>query len=430
MPRVDRRLFMGGSLALGICGFPAWANGTQRPRILVSSDIGGTDPDDFQSMVHLLLLADTFDLEGIVSSPFGPGRLADISTVIDKYAEDYPNLSIWSSRYPAPDTLHEISRQGATQVAGYRGYGRPTDGSEWIIGCARKDDPRPLHLLIWGGIEDLAQALHDAPDILPRLRVYFIGGPNKKWSPDAYAYIASSHPDLWIIEANSTYRGWFEGGDQSGDWGNDGFVRKHVAPYGALGEFFATQLEGTIKMGDSPSVSWARGADPQMPTRLSWGGQYTRAWSRAPAAFDRLTDAADSVEAFAIVEYALPLAPDAVAQPQAWLAMDNQRLAGFWDGTAMHFRVSPKEARRFDLRFESNHPDRDGQRASFTATPVTPGKSPDAGWPNWWTDDPDPALAEGPHEGARSVNRWRHAFLAEFAERMLRCAAPAPQSKG
>jgi hypothetical protein len=30
----------------------------QRPRIVVSSDIGGTDPDDDQSMVHLLVYAE------------------------------------------------------------------------------------------------------------------------------------------------------------------------------------------------------------------------------------------------------------------------------------------------------------------------------------------------------------------------------------
>ena len=28
-------------------------NTEQRPRVIVSTDIGGTDPDDFQSMVHL-----------------------------------------------------------------------------------------------------------------------------------------------------------------------------------------------------------------------------------------------------------------------------------------------------------------------------------------------------------------------------------------
>lgn len=427
MPAVDRRLFLGGSLALGFCGVPAWATDNPRPRILVSSDIGGTDPDDFQSMVHLLLLADTFDLEGIVSSPFGPGRLANILTVIDKYELDFPNLASWSRAYPTPGALRSIAKQGETEAAPYRGFASATEGSEWIIHCARKDDPRPLDLLVWGGLEDLAQALHDAPDILPRLRVYYIGGPNKKWSPDAFAYIARNHPDLWFIEANSTYRGWFEGGDQSGDWSNDGFVTKYVAGHGALGNFFATQLAGTIKMGDSPSVSWARGASPYNPSCPGWGGQYTRAWSRAPIVFDRLTSAADTIEAFAIVEFALPLAADAVTQPQAWLVMDNQRLPGYWDGTAMRFRVSPKEARRFDLRFESNHLGLDGQTASFTASKITPGIAPDPRWPNWWTDDPDPALAEGPHEGARSVNRWRHAFLAEFADLMYRCAVPAPQ---
>ena len=38
-----------------------------------------------------------------------------------------------------------------------------TEGSEWINHCARRDDPRPLHDLVWGGIEDLAQALQIRP---------------------------------------------------------------------------------------------------------------------------------------------------------------------------------------------------------------------------------------------------------------------------
>ena len=35
-------------------------------RIIVLSDIGGSDPDDQQSMVHLLTLLDRIDLEGII----------------------------------------------------------------------------------------------------------------------------------------------------------------------------------------------------------------------------------------------------------------------------------------------------------------------------------------------------------------------------
>ncbi len=64
----------------------------ERLRVLVSTDIGGTDPDDFQSMVHLLVYADALDIEGLVSSPYGPGRKEHILEVIDQYARDYPNL--------------------------------------------------------------------------------------------------------------------------------------------------------------------------------------------------------------------------------------------------------------------------------------------------------------------------------------------------
>jgi hypothetical protein len=34
-------------------------------------------------------------------------------------------------------------------------------------------------------------------------------------------------------------------------------------------------------------------------------------------------------------------------------------------------------------------------------------RHPSPGLPNWWTDDPSPELAEGPHIGARTVRRWR-----------------------
>lgn len=36
----------------------------ERPRILISTDIGGTDPDDNQSMMHFLLYCNEFDTEG------------------------------------------------------------------------------------------------------------------------------------------------------------------------------------------------------------------------------------------------------------------------------------------------------------------------------------------------------------------------------
>lgn len=196
-------------------------NGFQR--VIVSTDIGGTDFNDYQSMVHLLLYADTFDIEGIIASPYGEGRTKHILETVDAYEIDYPRLKTYSDNYPKADFLREIVKQGAIDIPSPVGYNKPTEGSKWIIKCARKDDPRPLNVLIWGGIEDLAQALHDAPDILPKLRVHFIGGPNKKWSVNAYQYIVKNHPKLWMIESNATYRGWFVGGNQLGEWSNKSF---------------------------------------------------------------------------------------------------------------------------------------------------------------------------------------------------------------
>jgi len=423
------------AVLLGLSCCVAWcdaqgANGittNPRYRVIVSTDIGGTDPDDCQSMVHLLVYADCFDIEGLISSPYGPGRKQHILQVIDLYERDYPHLKTYSDRYPAPDALRAITKQGAVEGAGFEGFGTPTEGSEWIVRCARRDDSRPLWVLVWGGIEDLAQALHDAPDILPKLRVYFIGGPNKKWSVDAYQYVATHHPGLCIIEANATYRGWFVGGRQEGQWGNKAFVATHVAGHGALGDFFATQLGGTIKMGDSPSVGYLLKGVPEDPSQGGWGGRFVRAWERPHVVFARLTGKEDRIEQFGVFELALPLGGDAPARPEASLMIENQESAGFVDVEGMmRFRFSPKDAKTYGYTIRSNVPSLDGKAGELTSVRPSPNAAqhPSPRLPNWWTDDPSPEVAEGPHIGVRTVSRWREDFLRDFAVRMDRCKSP------
>lgn len=401
-----------------------------RHRVIVSTDIGGTDPDDFQSMVHLLLCADVLEIEGLISSPYGPGRKRGILKVIDCYANDYANLKTYFNRYPSPELLKSITRQGETESAPLAGVRRSTVGSDWIVQCARRDDPRPLHVLVWGGLEDLAQALHDAPDILPKLQVYWIGGPNKKWGPGAYQYLVTYHPSLWIIEANSTYRGWFVGGDQSGEWGNREFVEQHVAGKGVLGEFFNTQLGGTIKMGDSPSVGWLLRGTPDDPTKPGWGGSFVKAWDRPYERFDRLTTKEDRVEIFGILEFALPLGDNIPENPEAWINVENQKIAGeISDDGTIHFSFCPKAAKTYSFRIKSNVPALDGQTGAITSfyPPAAVTRRPTSALSDWWTDDQDPELAEGEHRGARTVSQWREAFLTDFAKRMNRCEKPSAE---
>jgi hypothetical protein len=398
-----------------------------RPRVLVSTDIGGTDPDDFQSLVHLLVYADRFELEGLVSSPFGPGRKEHLLEVIHRYERDYPNLRTYSARYPRPKALRAMTKEGALDAVGPAGVGAPTEGSDWIVRCARRNDPRPLHVLVWGGIEDLAQALHDAPDILPKLRVYWIGGPNKMWSVDAYNYLEQNHPKLWIIEANATYRGWFSGGNQSGEWGNQAFVGAHIAGHGALGDFFSTQLKGVLKMGDSPSVGWLLHGNTADPSQPGWGGKFVRSWDGRKTIFEHLTTTADQVEVFGVVEFALPIPEGFSATNTAKMLFDNRvPAAGANEGQRLRFRFSPRDAKVWSYTIKSDFAGLDGQSGKFTALPppVERTSKPSAAHPNWWVDDPDPAAAEGIHPGAKSVNQWRVDFLRDFAARLRRCKTP------
>jgi len=401
-------------------------SGAERPRVIVSTDIGGTDYDDFQSLVHLLVYSDRIDLEGMIASPWGAARnrKEHLFKIIDVYARDFPNLSTYSERYPTPAQLRGISKQGGTDSADLRGWGERTEGSDWIIQCARSDDPRPLWLLVWGGMDDLAQALHDDPTIKQKLRVYFIGGPNKKWSTTAYDYIAREHRDLWIIEANSTYVGFFQGGNQTGDLGNRAFVTIHIKGCGALGDYFAT-IAPALKMGDSPSLTYLFGATPENPSADSWGGSYVRAWNRPRYTFTRSPGESDTVEVHSIIDLIHRPTEKAPVNAQARLVVDNQEFRGFRDQDgAWHFLFSPKQVKKWSYRIASDHPGLDGQTGGFTSVLPAGELSPAPNYPNWWTDNPAPHLREGEQSGAKTISRWREEYLRDFASRLLRCKTP------
>jgi hypothetical protein len=254
---------------------PGGALTGERYRVIVSTDIGGSDPDDFQSMVHYLVYADLFDTEGLIASPPHAGRTEHIFEALDAYETDYPKLTAQSARFPTPDALRSKSKQGAIDPAPAEGYSVPTDGSRWIIERARADDPRPLWILVWGSITDVAQALHDDPGIKPKLRVYFISSWNRRMDPAARDYVVEHHPDLWLIEADTTFRGMYVGGLQEKDLGNREFLARHVRGHGALGNLLVAK-KADIKMGDTPSVLYLLRGDPEDPAGESWGGSFVR----------------------------------------------------------------------------------------------------------------------------------------------------------
>ncbi len=297
-----------------------------KPRVIVSTDVGGSDPDDFQSMVHLLVYADVLDVEGLISSPPHAGRAEHILETITAYESDYARLRRHAADYPAPDALRAVTKQGAVGPAPSAGWSKPTEGSRWIVTRAKAEDPRPLWVLVWGSITDVAQAVHDEPLIKRRIRVHSIGSWNTANDRAARDYLFENHRDLWWIESDTTFRGMYIGGVQGGQWGNRSFVEQHVRGHGALGELYFRKKRD-IKMGDTPSLLYLLRGAPDDPAAPHWGGAFVK----------------------------------------------------------------------------TDH------------------------GPNYWTDDPDPTLAESGRAGAKTVNRWRPQYLRDWQARMDRLRAGEPK---
>ena len=243
------------------------------PRVIVSTDIGGNDPDDYQSMVHFLVYADRFDIAGLISSPPFSGRKEHIEEVLHAYAADYENLKKHSDHFPSAESLLEVTKQGAIEIQEDSIPHELSEGAQWIIEQSGKYGDEPLYVLVWGSITDVAQAVHHAPEIKNNLRVYSIGSWNTKQDPLARDYLFNHHHDLWWIENNTTFRGMYMGGYEGDQYGNLTFVQNHVKDHGALGKLF-WEKKKDIKMGDTPSVLYFLHGNIDNPEDESWGGSF------------------------------------------------------------------------------------------------------------------------------------------------------------
>lgn len=109
------------------------------------------------------------------------------------------------------------------------------------------------------------------------------------------------------------------------------------------------------------------------------------------------------------------------------MVIENQSLvrhvAG--DGT-IRFRFCPKEAKLYRYTISGNVPALEGRTGEITsaAPALAQTLQPSPELPNWWTDDPSPALVEASHQGARTINEWRADYLRDFAARLERCRKP------
>lgn len=399
-----------------------------KPRILISTDIGGTDPDDNQSMAHLLMYSNRFSIEGLVSSPsYGNGNKEEIIRMIGLYEKDLPKLQAHEKGFPSGDYLRSVCKQGTRETAPYAGFSTPTEGSRWIIRCAMKPGPQPLWVLVWGGLEDLAQALHDAPEIKDKIRVYFIGGPNKKWCVNSYAYIAENFSDLWCIESNGTFAGIFTDDKAPDQLKKVNFYNSFIKDRGPLGKDFKNYYDGEPKMGDTPSLLYMMDGDPGNPAKESWGGSYVRFSRSSRRVFDRQLTVKDTVPVYGVVELrfkgpALDIPKDSPCfKMNVHAGIGLQSWPGYYLGGGIYaVRYAPKKAETIDYEITSHLSEISGIKGAFVVRNQWPGVPDRADYllgGHWFTDRPDPALFCDGNQGANTVAKWRGTFLKDWARR-------------
>lgn len=399
-----------------------------KPRILISTDIGGTDPDDNQSMAHLLMYSDKFTIEGLVSSPsYGKGSTSEILRMIDLYEKDLPKLQKHQKGLSTPAYLRSVTKQGQRGNSPYKGYVVASEGSDWLVKCARKKSPQALWVLVWGGLEDLAQALHDAPDIQEKIKVYWIGGPNKKWSANSYAYIVENFPKLWFIEVNASYYGLFSSSNTLDSVKPTNYYDHYIRGAGYLGKDFKNYYKGEVKMGDTPSLLYMMDGDPNDPQRESWGGSFEPFRYSPRVVYDRSTTIQDTVAFCTIAEFHFkgPVISLSADSPCFWMETmhktDVQKWAGFYLGNGNYgLKYIPKQAEVVHYTFSSIIPGFKPQDGQLVVTNRWPGAHHATDYPlgpNWYTDKGDANLYDGKIQGGLTIAKWKTAILMDWAKR-------------
>jgi len=260
-------------------------------RMIVLTDIEA-DPDDTQTLVRLLLYSEGIDIQGLIATTSTHMRTSvhpeSIRAVIHEYARVHGNLVKHDPRYPRPETLATLVKEGRPEygMSGV-GPGKDSEGSDWIIRTLETDDDRPLWVSVWGGANTLAQALHtlratrtaaETERLAAKLRVYTISDQD-----DSGPWIRREFPSLfYIVTPGGDYGAATWTGINSVIDGIDNttisnpWIAEHIQQgHGPLGAAYPDVAWGME--GDTPSwlglIPNGLG-DPEHPDWGGWGGRY------------------------------------------------------------------------------------------------------------------------------------------------------------
>ncbi len=230
----------------------------KRVRVIVSTD-AACEADDPFAIAHALLspkldvravVAEHFMAEGSMERSYAAARL-----LLDLMKSDVPVLhgQVWPKD------------------------GKISEGAQFIIDEARREDSRRLFVLCMGAMTTVADALQAAPDIADRLTIVSIGGhgyhnPAYTWrefnwgnDPKAVNFILrDTRVELWQAPSN-VY------GSMRVSLAE---LQRKAAPCGEVGAYLLRQMDeynNTPYAGWTAGESWTLGDNPSVAVVLDEG---------------------------------------------------------------------------------------------------------------------------------------------------------------
>lgn len=287
----------------------------KKKRIIIHSDIKNEADDPFAIMHHLLTPG--IEVEGIIAGHFEyypavflPQAAKELGvTVEDMMASGMIDL-------PAAGTTMEMSYQegqkllelaemddipffrGSRSAITDRNSLPESEGADFIIREARKEDDRPLYIAFMGNITDLAIAYLKEPKIADKVIAIWIAGHkypnggfefNMRQDLEAARIVFESPINIWQVPAdtyNTMELSFAE-------------LIRNVKPCGKMGEYLCEQMfafndkmgkqEGAENRAFPHGETWSIGDNPTLSVLLQNGDRICWHTEKAPYINDDLT---------------------------------------------------------------------------------------------------------------------------------------------
>jgi hypothetical protein len=273
--------------------FSCLCKGNSLPRVFVFTDINidAGDPDDRQSLIHLLWYANELQIEGIVPDRWDARGQEACNMAIDAYEMDFIKYSMIKKHYPTPES---IRKKIASNL----------ENSFKLFETAVLNTNSTLYVLIWGNMKSFSEIMLAHPEYINNIRLITIGTglmleDDIKYMPKDWEkskpceqlnwngfgrnaiYNNKLFNDLWWVEMNWTYLGMFYGEEPKemfhklSKYGNLGSHIKHVVKNESWAQYF--------RVGDTPSVLYLIDPNHNLndPTQSCWAGQFLKPFPNA-----------------------------------------------------------------------------------------------------------------------------------------------------